>query len=402
MSERAPILGKKPAPRRELLSFCHLPAPSSSPGAGKMATKEPLLLDVHTFPRHHAKSLNDPRQEEEPDLLQQRLRLPRIVKRSDGRSTIRHSLSPQSYLIYVQDFFTSIINSRWYAIIPFFFACYVLSWLFFGGLWSIVAYSYDATSNITCVYHLNDYKSAFLFSVETQTTLGFGYRYPSSACGAGILLLVVQSVAGLILDSFLLGLMFAKITRPRNRRKTIFFSDRAVIYTRRMVRVFVENRDQLVEKAVQQRVLEFRIADVRRSQVVEGHVRLQLYWYREASSGAGGRELRQYDLDVGYDTGRDRVFLLTPVTVTHHITEDSPLHSLTPETLSSSHLELVVILEGIVEATGLTAQILWSYTQDEIVFDHSFQPVTCCNETSKEWIVDFSKLSTLQIHRNPQ
>ena len=290
------------------------------------------------------------------------------------------------------DFFTSIINARWYVIILFFFACYILSWLFFGGVWTVLAYSYP-DSNMTCVINVNDFKSAFLFSVEAQTTIGFGFRYPSSACGAGIFLLVIQSVVGLLIDSFLLGLVFAKLSRPRNRRKTILFSNNAVIHSEVVKVLSRENgKEQVVEKEM--KVLEFRIADVRRSQVVEAHVRLQLYWYRELS---GGRcDLQQYDLDVGYDTGRDRVFLLTPVSVYHHITEDSPLYGLTREVLASSQLELVVVLEGIVEATGLTAQILWSYTRDEILLDHRFEPISYYNKESDVWEVDFSKLSSLQ------
>ena len=227
-------------------------------------------------------------------------------------------------------------------------------------------------------------------------TIGYGFRYPSDGCAAGVTLLVFQSVVGLLLDSFLLGLMFAKLMRPRNRRKTIFFSNTAVIYDQMVRRVEQDEEGRVVEREEKQRVLEFRIADVRRSQVVEAHVRLQLYWYHDSGGGGGGGVLRQYDLDVGYDEGRDRIFLLTPVSVFHYITEKSPLYGLTREELASSRLELVVILEGIVEATGLTAQVLWSYTRDEIVFDAVFQPVAYCSETGREWVVDFSKLSSLQ------
>ena len=171
-------------------------------------------------------------------------------------------------------------------------------------------------------------------------TIGFGFKYITNECKSGIIVVIIQCVLGLLLDSFLLGLIFTKLSRPRNRRRTLLFSDCAVIRE---------------DGGGRGKVLEFRIADVRRSQVVEGHVRLQLYWYRESSDGRGN--LRQYDLDVGYETGRDRVFLLTPVSVYHHITEDSPLHGLTQEDLASSQLELVVILEGIVEVTGLTSQV---------------------------------------------
>ena len=349
-------------------------------------SSEVLLDSTSTTLTADSPTINSPRQYQYT---------PRMVSRSDGRSRVRHRhLPPRGYLGYIKDSFTSIMDSGWYIIILLFFALYILSWLFFGIGWTILAYSYS--SNETCVTNVNDFQSAFLFSLETQTTIGYGFRYPSSACGVGTLLLVIQSVVGLILDSFLLGLVFAKLSRPRNRRKTIIFSDYAVIHNKKIRRAKPTcncNHLQQVVEEMEIKVLEFRIADVRRSQVVEAHVRLQLYWYRE--SGDGQCDLQQYDLDVGFDTGRDRVFLLTPVTVYHLITEDSPLYRLTQQELASSRLELVVILEGIVEATGLTAQALWSYTRNEILFNHWFESCSYYSSEKGEWVVDYSKLSSV-------
>ena len=288
----------------------------------------------------------------------------RLVKRSSGRSLVQHvNLPPKHTLGYLRDFFTTIVNTRWYLIILFFSALYFSSWLLFGSLWLGLNAAYDS-GNSTCVMHVNDFQSAFLFSVETQMTIGYGYKYIVDHCTTGILLIITQCVTGLLIDSFLLGLIFTKLSRPRNRRRTLIFSNCAVIYE---------------DEEGGERVLELRIADVRRSQVVEGHVRLQLYWYRESR---GGRyQLEQYDLDVGYDTGRDRVFLLTPVCVRHHISESSPLYGLTREQLASEQLELVVILEGIVEVTGLTSQVCrrHCYEYDALFFNRLwFSIITGC------------------------
>ena len=271
----------------------------------------------------------------------------RLVKRSSGRSLVQHiNLPPQHHVAFFRDFFTTIVNSRWYFLILFFSALYVSSWLLFGSLWLGLNSTFDSRGdgNTTCVTDVIDFPSAFLFSIETQMTIGYGFKYITNECRTAIIVVIVQCVCGLLIDSFLLGLIFTKLSRPRNRRRTLLLSDHAVI------------RDM---EGGRGRVLEFRIADVRRSQVVEAHVRLQLYWYRDSpgGGGGGGGELRQYDLDVGYDEGRDRIFLLTPVSVFHYITEKSPLYGLTREDLATSQLELVVVLEGIVEVTGLTSQV---------------------------------------------
>lgn len=316
-------------------------------------------------------------------LLELRRRRPRLVDRSDGRSTIKYRRQPQLTglgLTFLSDFFTTVIDTPWYVVLLMFSVLYVSSWFIFGLVWWATVAAYDSaydssTVNFTCVQNTHDFPSALLFSVETQVTIGYGFKFIRSECGFAIILVMVQSMVGLLIDSFMLGLVFAKLSRPRSRRNTILFSSKAVIY----------EKDG-------KKILEFRIADIRRSQLVEAHARLQLYWNKKKADGTTA--VMQCDLDVGYDTGRDRVFLLCPVSVVHVINESSPLASLSVDNLLSQDFEIVVILEAIVEATGLTAQALWSYTQQEIFFDHEFVPMVYRQSSGKEkWEVDFALLS---------
>ena len=308
---------------------------------------------------------------------------PRLVDRSDGRSRIKYRRMPelQTGFGFLSDFFTTVIDSPWYAVLLVFCILYTASWLLFGFVWwaTVAAYdSIDKSSNYSCVENTHDFPSSLLFSVETQVTIGYGFKYIRSECGFAIFLVMVQSLVGLLIDSFMLGLVFAKLSRPRSRRKTILFSNRAVIY----------EKDG-------SRVLEFRIADIRKSQLVEAHVRLQLYMNKTGEDDSKSAVM-QYDLNVGYDTGHDRVFLLCPVLITHVIDESSPLFFLTEENLLSQDLEIVVILEAIVEATGLTAQALWSYTQHEIFFNYRFVPMIYRRlgpYKRQKWEVDLSLLS---------
>lgn len=39
----------------------------------------------------------------------------------------------------------------------------------------------------------------------------------------------------------------------------------------------------------------------------------------------------QTDMDVGYDEGKDRVFIMWPIIVTHVIDEDSPLYEISKQ-----------------------------------------------------------------------
>jgi len=68
----------------------------------------------------------------------------------------------------------------------------------------------------------------------------------------------------------------------------------------------------------------------------------------------------QRELTLGAaDDGEGRLFLVWPVIVEHCIGEASPLWDVSADDLSDGHkhFEIVVILEGIVESTGMTTQV---------------------------------------------
>lgn len=79
---------------------------------------------------------------------------------------------------------------------------------------------------------------------------------------------------------------------------------------------------------------------------------------------------------MGFDIGIDRIFLVSPVTIVHEINEESPFFEIDKKALKSdSELEVVVILEGMVEATSMTTQCRSSYLASEILWGHRFEPV---------------------------
>ncbi len=302
----------------------------------------------------------------------------RLLNRSNARSLIKFTdLPPSGYYGFIKDGFTTILNTRWYTIILIFCSSYIMSWLIFSFLWWGTEELYQHVYNSTCVSNVETFSSSFLFSLETQVTIGYGFRYISEHCSFGVTVLLLQCLVGLLLDSFMLGLVFAKLTRPRNRRKTILFSNLAVIRSINGIRC-----------------LEFRIADVRRSQLVEAHVRATIYWYK-ADEESGDMFLEQHDLDFGYDTGRDRLIMLAPVIVRHYITSNSPLYSIDESNIQEQDLEIVIALEGIVESTGLTVQALWSYTEKEILTNYRFRPMIYRrrNGSKNGWEINFSLLS---------
>ena len=81
-----------------------------------------------------------------------------------------------------------------------------------------------SAEHVSCVDNVADFSSAFLFSVETQHTIGYGSRQTTEECPEAIILQCIQSVVGVIIQACMAGIVFAKLARPKKRRNTVVFS----------------------------------------------------------------------------------------------------------------------------------------------------------------------------------
>ncbi|XP_064158245.1 G protein-activated inward rectifier potassium channel 2-like [Anguilla rostrata] len=282
--------------------------------------------------------------------------------RKDGKCNVHHGNVRETYR-YFTDIFTTLVDLKWRFNLFIFVLVYTVTWLFFGFMWWFIAYARGDLEHIgdskwtPCVNNLNDFVTAFLFSIETETTIGYGYRVITDKCPEGILLLLVQSVLGSIVNAFMVGCMFVKISQPKKRAETLVFSTSAV----------VSMRDGRL-------CLMFRVGDLRNSHIVEASIRAKLIKSKQTKEGEF-IPLNQTDLNVGYDTGDDRLFLVSPLIICHEINQHSPFWEISKATLEKEELEIVVILEGMVEATGMTCQARSSYVTSEIKWGYRFTPV---------------------------
>jgi hypothetical protein len=80
-----------------------------------------------------------------------------------------------------------------------------------------------------CLSNIHSFSDALLFSIETQHTIGYGTRQPTDQCPEVIILLMLQAIAGCLIQCFVVGFVFAKLSRPQRRSQTLIFSKRAVI-----------------------------------------------------------------------------------------------------------------------------------------------------------------------------
>uniref|UniRef100_A0A3B5AWS8 ATP-sensitive inward rectifier potassium channel 14 n=1 Tax=Stegastes partitus TaxID=144197 RepID=A0A3B5AWS8_9TELE len=286
---------------------------------------------------------------------------------------------------YLADIFTTCVDIRWRYLLLIFCCSFMISWLLFGIIFYTVSLAHgDFAEHPTmpCILHVHGFVGALLFSMETQTTIGYGWRCVTEECPVAVITVVVQSIVGCIIDSFMIGTIMAKMARPKKRNQTLMFSKNAVIAM----------RDGKL-------CLMWRVGNLRRSHIVEAHVRAQLI--RSYTTAEGEFiPLEQMDLNVGYDEGTDRLFLVSPLVIIHEIDKDSPLYTLSRADLETDDFEIVVILEGMVEATAMTTQFRSSYLAREVFWGHRFEPVIY--EDRDRYKVDYGRFhKTYEVPSTP-
>lgn len=177
------------------------------------------------------------------------------------------------------------------------------SYLLFGLLW----WSIDAWDP-ECVSLLNTFNEALLFSIETQTTIGYGSKHVQGDCSVGIALLMTQSITGLLIDVIVFGLLYSKVTKPARR----------VI----MLRV---SHDALIGERDGERQLMIRVGDMRKRGGLTA-VEAKLFMVFEHTTTEGEYiPFHAAKLEVDEDSVSNEPMLAIPWTVAHKIDEDSPL-----------------------------------------------------------------------------
>ena len=316
-----------------------------------------------------------------PRTLQRRL----LLKNGDYNISSVHINKRSRH--YLADFFTTLIDLKWRIDLLIFAATFTFSWLFFGFLWWFISFLHDDFINKDkpdwkpCLKEVHDFRSALLLSIETQQTIGYGFRNVTTNCSIAVITIMIQSCFGLIIQALMTGLIFAKLSRPKKRAQTLMFSKKALIC----------ERDNTM-------CLLFRIADMRKSQIVEAHVRAFMVSKKVTQEGEVVL-FHQHNLKLETSDEEGRLFLAWPTTVEHKITEKSPLWDISATDLIHRHFEVVVIMEGIVESTGMTTQARTSYLPSEILWGHRFEQVVSFKPERGQYVVDFAKFNSSTPYR---
>lgn len=312
----------------------------------------------------------------------------RLVSK-DGHTNVRIDNVEGMVQLYLHDIWTTVVDMKWRYKLTLFAATFIMTWFTFGLVFYFIAmgngdFDHQAlSSNHTpCVMNVGTLTGAFLFSLESQATIGYGFRYISEECPLAIFTLVAQLVITGLAEIFVTGAFLAKLARPKKRAETIRFSHWAVVCRH-------EGRLCLM----------VRVANMRRSLLIQCQLTGKLLQANVTEEGEKTL-VHQTSLDFSMESSGECPFLILPLTFYHVLDESSPLAGLSAPSLHTRDFELLVTLNATLESTAATCQTRTSYVPQEILWGHEFKPLLFSNPRGR-YVANFTFFDQVQACSDP-
>merc|ERR1719228_3107023 len=293
---------------------------------------------------------------------------------------------------YFSDLYTTLLDSSWSYCVVMFTTSFYGSWIIFGAIYYMILHLHGDINfseprnetKIPCIDHVSDFASCFLFSLETQHTIGYGTRQTTTQCPDAMIVMSLQSVLGCLIQAFMVGLVFSKLSRPRNRSKTIIFSNHAVINMR--------NRKLC---------LVIRIGDLRDDNFILGtQISAKLLRRRITAEGEMFHEMQ--NVKISPDTTTEScIFFVWPLDVVHIIDEESPFYDMSASDMARERFELLMVMEGTNEISSMTLQSRSSYLPNEIKWGQRFEQMLLYRKDQNKYQVNFSAFHSMYDVETP-
>jgi hypothetical protein len=286
-----------------------------------------------------------------------------------------------------------------------------------------------------CDMDIHTHMEALYFSLSTMTTIGYGVSdYYFGGCWSPLLLVLMEVCCGICFDAVATSLLFLRVSRGHKRGKTILFSNKAVVRRVRgapvlMFRVVELRRHQLHGASIEAFVIRHErhavpstpwsvsgsaspLSDHEPPRISEAEPLTNDPLAAPSPAVAPSHSVetihyvtRRMSLCTGSDAPDAPLSLLMslPQVLVHRLDCASPLLPPSPlwydvhghahsapatgdgipeqpslqeikEFLIDREAEIVVILEGTDELTGVASQSRHSYAACDICWDHAFVP----------------------------
>ncbi|MBI4910670.1 MAG: K+ channel, inward rectifier [Acidobacteria bacterium] len=284
------------------------------------------------------------RQEFDPGLTQRYTgRLRRVINKDGSFNVRKRGVGWRETGVFLH-----LLNSGWLWFLTQAWMAYVVLNLGFAGVY--YAIGVESLTGADRSTPLDSFLSAFFFSVQTFTTVGYGHVSPKGMLTSTVA--SFEAMMGLLSFAIGTGLVYARFSRPSAK---LAFSEKMVVAP------FNDGR-----------ALMFRIANRRPNVLMESEATAILMTVDKA--GEHKRKYQPLKLD------RERIlFLPLTWTIVHSIDESSPLWGLDTEQLESLQAEFLILIKVFDDTFGQPVHARYSYTWDEIEWGRKFEQVFTVN-----------------------
>lgn len=284
----------------------------------------------------------------------------RFINKDGTFNVLRERKLMQGFHIY-----HSLISMPWIT-----FACTTLLFYFVINCFFAALYLINGIEYLDGAIddNLSPFWSAFFFSVQTLTTVGYGSVSPTGFLAN--LIAAMGALTGLMAFALGTGLLFARFSMPS---ASILFSENAVVSP-------YQNGEALM----------FRLANRRKNMLANLQVEVIAAWLGIDEHGQKKRMYSSLKLE------RDRLSML-PLswTVVHPLEQGSPILFCAEKGCDIVDLEIIVILESYDDTFSNSIRAHSSYKYDEIVWNAKFEPAFYFNEEG-DTVLELDKLNSFK------
>jgi inward rectifier potassium channel len=263
-----------------------------------------------------------------------------------------------------KDIYHFLVNLSWTRFLLVILAGYLLVNLLFGSVYFFIGV--ENLRNSLNSTPMNNFLSAYFFSIQTFTTVGYGGIVPDGF--SANLVASFEALVGLLSFALATGLLYGRFSRPSAR---ILFSRNAVIAPYKDIKALM-----------------FRVANLRNNDLIEVEANLLTVFADPVNHN------RKY---YGMKLERKSVYFF-PLswTIVHPIDEDSPFYNKSAKELKELQTEVLVQFKAFDDTFSQTVHTRFSYIVDEIIWNAKFKPAFEPDEKG-EIIFDLDRIHDFEL-----
>jgi inward rectifier potassium channel len=259
----------------------------------------------------------------------------------------------------------ALITMKWWmfnALVIIYFT--VINLVFTMGYMIIGA---DGIRGIEHTDEVGKFFETFFFSIQTLSTVGFGYLSPQSW---GVqTLAAIESLVGFMGFALITGLLYGRFSRPTAK---IRFS-----------------KNVLISPYKEGLGLMFKIANARRNELVEVQVEVTL----AINVVEDNKEIRRF-----YSLELERKFVnFFPLTwtIVHPLNEKSPIKTISKDVMREAKAELLIYIKAMDDTYAQSVHARYSYLPDDVVVNARF--INIIQQKHETNLVDLDLLNRHEV-----